>query len=382
MKLLFLIWREWRLRYGRAILTALSVAFAVAIVFGSSLAASMVRRAYSSVSQALEGPPALEIVAEKGGRFELDSIPNSKKPEVGQPMDAPAVSGHFDSLQRQRLANDCLGIGRTRIARMVAARTHRRPIAAESGRGGDRRRDGAESVPHGPLPRQHARPAGRDGASKWSASSPRAPFANMATASRSPCRSRPRKRRSAWRGRLTACGSYSIRPSIAITAQRQIAAQLPPNLLVCACGRPHASGRGDSSLDRIGAAIRLRAGSGYGGVYHRQHAADEFQRTPLAIRRDAGNRRDFAANPAAGDDRRIGVRRAGFDSRHSRRIGLGDCAFPGDAIAARREIAAGLAGMGIDRAGRWPWVRSSPCSPRGSSPGNRGSFLRWKAFKA
>ena len=52
------MWREWRLRPGRAVLTILSVAFAVAVVFGSSLAASMVRHAYAAVSTALEGSPA------------------------------------------------------------------------------------------------------------------------------------------------------------------------------------------------------------------------------------------------------------------------------------------------------------------------------------
>ena len=75
MKLQFLMWREWRLRPGRAVLTVLSVAFAVAVVFGSSLAASMVRNAYAAVSTALAGPPAVDIFAAQGGRFAGNRVP-------------------------------------------------------------------------------------------------------------------------------------------------------------------------------------------------------------------------------------------------------------------------------------------------------------------
>ena len=75
MKLQFLMWREWRLRPGRAVLTIFSVAFAVAVVFGSSLAASMVRRAYATVSTALEGSPIVDVLAAKGGRFFAQSVP-------------------------------------------------------------------------------------------------------------------------------------------------------------------------------------------------------------------------------------------------------------------------------------------------------------------
>jgi len=78
MKLQFLTWREWRLRPGRAVLTVLSVAFAVAVVFGSSLAASMVRHAYAAVSTALEGPPVVDILAAQGGRFSPDGVPSIK----------------------------------------------------------------------------------------------------------------------------------------------------------------------------------------------------------------------------------------------------------------------------------------------------------------
>ncbi len=75
MRLQFLIWREWRARPGRAVLTLLSVAFAVAAVLGTSLAQSMVRRSYAAMSDALAGPPALDIVAAEGGRFPLADVP-------------------------------------------------------------------------------------------------------------------------------------------------------------------------------------------------------------------------------------------------------------------------------------------------------------------
>jgi putative ABC transport system permease protein len=75
MRLQFLIWREWRARPGRAVLTLLSVAFAVAAVLGTSLAQSMVRQSYAALSDALAGPPALDIVAAEGGRFPLADVP-------------------------------------------------------------------------------------------------------------------------------------------------------------------------------------------------------------------------------------------------------------------------------------------------------------------
>lgn len=75
MKLQFLTWREWRARPGRAWLTVFSVAIAVAAVLGTSLAKSTVRRAYSEMSSALEGPPAMEVVAAEGGRFPLEEVP-------------------------------------------------------------------------------------------------------------------------------------------------------------------------------------------------------------------------------------------------------------------------------------------------------------------
>ena len=56
-------------------LTLLSVAFAVAAVLGTSLAQSMVRRAYAAMSDALAGAPALDIVAVEGGRFPLADVP-------------------------------------------------------------------------------------------------------------------------------------------------------------------------------------------------------------------------------------------------------------------------------------------------------------------
>ena len=83
MRLQFLLWREWRSRPGRMMLTLMSIAFAVAAVLGSSLAGSTVRRSFAVLTQTLEGPPTVEIIAAGGGRFPLDGLPPlAAMPEV------------------------------------------------------------------------------------------------------------------------------------------------------------------------------------------------------------------------------------------------------------------------------------------------------------
>src|SRR6185295_8857419 len=58
-------------RPGRFCLTVASVAIGTAAVFGALLASASTRRAYQETSESLEGPPALEIVNQQGGRFPL-----------------------------------------------------------------------------------------------------------------------------------------------------------------------------------------------------------------------------------------------------------------------------------------------------------------------
>lgn len=111
MKLQFLTWREWRLRPGRAVLTVFSVAFAVAVVFGSSLAASMVRHAYANVSTALEGSPAVDILAVRGGRFSSDSVPpinNVEAVREAVPLLFRVTSAHVEG---KRWRTMVLGLG-------------------------------------------------------------------------------------------------------------------------------------------------------------------------------------------------------------------------------------------------------------------------------
>lgn len=70
--------QEWRRRPLRFLLTLGSVAIGTAAVFGALLASGSARVAYRQMSESLEGPPALEIVAEQGGRFqatELSELP-------------------------------------------------------------------------------------------------------------------------------------------------------------------------------------------------------------------------------------------------------------------------------------------------------------------
>ncbi len=75
MNLLHVIGRQWRQRPARTVLSVLSVAIAVAAVFGVALAQSSVRLGYRKLIQAVEGSPALEVLSASGGRITLDEAP-------------------------------------------------------------------------------------------------------------------------------------------------------------------------------------------------------------------------------------------------------------------------------------------------------------------
>lgn len=75
MNLMHVIGRQWRERPARTVLSILSVAIAVAAVFGVALAQSSVRLGYRKLIQAVEGSPALEILSASGGRIAIDEAP-------------------------------------------------------------------------------------------------------------------------------------------------------------------------------------------------------------------------------------------------------------------------------------------------------------------
>src|SRR6185295_9728086 len=75
MNLLHVIGRQWRQRPARTVLSILSVAIAVAAVFGVALAQSSVRLGYRKLIQAVEGSPALEMLSASGGRIAIDDAP-------------------------------------------------------------------------------------------------------------------------------------------------------------------------------------------------------------------------------------------------------------------------------------------------------------------
>lgn len=68
--------RQWRRRPGRALAAAAAVAVGVAAIVATWLAADAARAGYRRLATALEGPPALDIVARGGGRFAADAIPD------------------------------------------------------------------------------------------------------------------------------------------------------------------------------------------------------------------------------------------------------------------------------------------------------------------
>lgn len=70
------ILRQWRRRPGRALAAAAAVAVGVTAIVATWLAADAARAGYRRLTGALEGPPAVEVVARDGGRFAADKLPN------------------------------------------------------------------------------------------------------------------------------------------------------------------------------------------------------------------------------------------------------------------------------------------------------------------
>ena len=96
MNLLHVIVRQWRERPARTVLSILSVAIAVAAVFGVALAQSSVRLGYRKLIQAVEGSPALEILSTAGGRIAVDEAPKL--------LDVPGVRAAAPIVTRGTLA--------------------------------------------------------------------------------------------------------------------------------------------------------------------------------------------------------------------------------------------------------------------------------------
>ena len=96
MSFLYLIVRSWRQRPGRAVLSVISVATAVAAVLGTGLAQSSVRQGVASLSEEVDKHPAIEIVSLSGDRLAQADVP-----EVA---DVPGVVGVFPLATRAALA--------------------------------------------------------------------------------------------------------------------------------------------------------------------------------------------------------------------------------------------------------------------------------------
>lgn len=75
MGLLYLIFRQWKLRPGRCALSVISLAIALASVVGTMLSQQSVRSNYRRLSEKVEGAPALDVIAEAGGRFAVSDAP-------------------------------------------------------------------------------------------------------------------------------------------------------------------------------------------------------------------------------------------------------------------------------------------------------------------
>ncbi|MEX0937838.1 MAG: FtsX-like permease family protein [Pirellulales bacterium] len=96
MSFLHVIARSWRQRPGRAILSIVSVATAVAAVLGTGFAQSSVRQGVARLSKQVDKHPSLEIVAVSGDRFALADVPDVSE--------LPGVEGVFPLATRAALA--------------------------------------------------------------------------------------------------------------------------------------------------------------------------------------------------------------------------------------------------------------------------------------
>ncbi len=95
MNLLDLIVHQWLQRPARTILSALSVAIAVAAVLGTAVAQNSVRSADRSLQALVEGPPAVDIISTEGGRIDASRRPN---------LDGiPGIAGSYSVTSRATL---------------------------------------------------------------------------------------------------------------------------------------------------------------------------------------------------------------------------------------------------------------------------------------
>jgi len=71
-----LLVRQWTRRPGRALATIASVAVAVGAVVATWVSADASRAGYKSLTSAIEGVPAVDILSREGGRFEAADVPS------------------------------------------------------------------------------------------------------------------------------------------------------------------------------------------------------------------------------------------------------------------------------------------------------------------
>ena len=71
-----LLVRQWTSRPGRALATIASVAVAVGAVVATWVSADASRAGYKSLTSAIEGVSAVDILSKSGGRFEASDLPS------------------------------------------------------------------------------------------------------------------------------------------------------------------------------------------------------------------------------------------------------------------------------------------------------------------
>jgi putative ABC transport system permease protein len=76
MRLGRLLLRQWWNRPGRALATAASVAIAVGAVVATWVSADASRAGFRRLNEAVEGVPAIDILARGGGRFDIETLPS------------------------------------------------------------------------------------------------------------------------------------------------------------------------------------------------------------------------------------------------------------------------------------------------------------------
>ncbi len=76
MRLGKLLLRQWRLRPGRAIATAASIAVAVGAVVATWVSASVSKTGYDRLAEVIDGVPTVDVTSRGGGRFVVDDVPH------------------------------------------------------------------------------------------------------------------------------------------------------------------------------------------------------------------------------------------------------------------------------------------------------------------